>query len=425
MSDRRPSLTLFPLALLFLIAWGCNQETDNGGVPANVQELRSSTPRTEPVNPKITDLTRDNAAFGFDLYPHVAKGGNVFYSPHSISTALGMVYEGARGQTAAQMAEALHFTLASPDLHAAFNGLDRALEKRGEGAGGSDGGKFRLHVVNKLWGQKDFAIKSSYLDVLAAQYDAGLFVTDFSARPEPSRQIINTWVADQTEQRIKDLMPQGSITSDTRLVLTNAVYFNAAWKFPFKKETTQQGSFALTADSTAQVPMMHGTQTFGYAEAEGYQAVELPYDGGELSMVVLMPRSTGVDAGTLGATFDEAIKALTPKSVELSLPKFTFEAKFQLKDALMALNMKDAFTQADFSGMVEGGGLVIGDVYHQAFVSVHEAGTEAAAATAVDIELTSTPVDVVKVNVDHPFYFVIRDMPTQAILFVGFVNDPR
>lgn len=377
----------------------------------------------------LTDLVHGNSAFAFDLYKALsAKDGNLFYSPYSISLALAMTYAGARSETEQQMANTLHFILPQDRLHPAFNALDQELASRGQGAKGTDEKGFRLNVANAIWGQQDYRFLGDFLDVLAENYGAGLRLLDFSKVPEECRITINNWVSDQTEGKIKDLIPQGVIDELTRLVLTNAIYFNAAWLNPFDKSSTQDGVFHLLDGSEVTVPMMSQTASFSYAKGKGYQAVELPYDGNELSMVILLP-DTGefkTFEGSLDAEqVNSIIKNLEPRQVALSLPKFKFESEFGLTDTLSAMGMPIAFTQeADFSGMTGNRELAISEILHKAFVSVDEAGTEAAAATAVIVGLTSMPQEPVTVTLDRPFIFLVRDIETGAILFIGRVMNP-
>jgi serpin B len=256
-----------------------------------------------------------------------------------------------------------------------------------------------------------------------------LRLLDFAADPESSRDTINNWISDQTEGRIKDLIPRGALDKLTRLVLTNAIYFNAAWATPFEKSQTQDGPFHLQSGGQVTVPMMRQTKSFGYAEGQNYQAVELPYDGRELSMVILLPKSGQFDAfeGALNAgQVNTILKNLKQRQVVLSLPRFKIESEFNLAATLAAMGMPAAFSsEADFSGMDGGKNLFISDVIHKAFVTVDEAGTEAAAATAVVMGLTSVmPEQPVEVTVDRPFVFLIRDVQTGAILFVGRIVNP-
>jgi len=400
--------------------------------PAAGEVLKSDKERINSPDVSMSEqasLVEGNSAFAFELYKALKEEeGNLFYSPYSISLALAMTYAGARGETAQQMADTLHFLLEQEMLHPAFNWLDAELASRGEGAEGKDGEGFRLNIVNAIWGQKDYEFLSDFLDVLAENYGAGLRILDFINETEQSRVAINDWVSDQTEGRIEDLIPQGAIDVLTRLVLTNAIYFNAAWAYPFDEEMTTDGPFYLLDGGQITVPMMKQTESFGYTEGEGYQAIELLYDGGELSMVILLPEAGKFEAfeeGLQGQQVNDIINGLQPTEVALTMPKFEFDSEFSLKDTLAGMGMPIAFTEnADFSGMTGKPELLISDVVHKAFVAVDEAGTEAAAATAVIMDLTAVPEPPVEVTIDRPFIFLIRDIETGAILFVGRVLNP-
>ncbi|MCK4369219.1 MAG: serpin family protein [Dehalococcoidales bacterium] len=400
--------------------------------PVAGEVIQSEKPRvTSPdvSGADLATLVEGNSAFAFNLYQALKEGdGNLFYSPYSISLALAMTYAGAHGETAQQMADTLQFVLPQDRLHPAFNDLDLELSRRGEGAEGKDGEGFRLNIVNAIWGQKDYEFLSEFLDLLAENYGAGLRILDFASAPEESRITINNWVSDQTEGRIEDLIPQGLIDALTRLVLTNAIYFNAAWQYPFEEDMTEDGPFYLLDGGEVTVPMMRQTELLGYAEGDGYQAVELPYDGGELSMIILLPQTGQFDTfeDSLDAQqVDEIIGRLELRQVTLAMPKFEFESEFSLREPLSAMGMQIAFSgAADFSGMTGNRDLFIAEVIHKAFVSVDEAGTEAAAATAVVMELTAVPETPVEVTIDHPFIFLIRDIETGAVLFIGRVVNP-
>ena len=401
--------------------------------PAVAGTLESDKPRIASPVISTADqslLIEGNSAFAFALYQALrGEEGNLFYSPHSMSVALAMTYAGAAGETAQQMADTLHFLLEQDDLHPAFNWLDAELATRGEGAEGKDDEGFRLNLVNAIWGQKDYSFLSTFLDVLAENYGAGLRILDFIAETEASRLAINRWVSDQTEDRIKDLIPPGAISDLTRLVLTNAIYFNAAWEHAFNEQLTVDGPFYLLDGEQVTVPMMKQTESFGYFQGQGFQAVELGYDGGELSMLILLPETgqfhsfeQALDAQRLDATID----GLQPIRLVLTMPGFEFDSEFSLKDTLAAMGMPVAFTDgADFSGMTGNPELFISDVLHKAFVAVDEKGTEAAAATAVIAGVSSVPIEPpVQVTVDRPFIFLIRDIDTGAILFIGRVMNP-
>lgn len=417
--------------------WGCRMrpEPDEGkdtshGQVVQSEKTRDGSPSVDPAD--LTELAAGNGAFAFDLYQSIrSTSGNLFYSPYSISLALAMTYAGARNQTDQQMADVLHFTLSQERLHPAFNALDLELASRGQTASGRDQGPFQLNIANAIWGQTGFSFRAEFLDVLAVNYGAGLRLLDFFTDPEGSRLIINDWVSEQTEGKIADLIPPGVISALTRLVLVNAVYFNAAWEHPFSEDDTADGPFHRLDGTETTVSMMEQRQDLRYAAGDGYQAVELPYDGEELSMVIVVPDAGAFDAFEESLDverFDGIIDDLSLRDVGLTLPKFTYESAFGLSGTLAQLGMPDAFSQedADFSGMTDESELYIQDVIHKAFVSVDEAGTEAAAATAVIIgEVTAQePFPFVEVTVDRPFIFVIRDIETGTILFVGRVLDP-
>jgi serpin B len=392
---------------------------------------------TSPSAADLAQLVGGNSAFALDLYRAlVAEGeGNLFYSPHSISLALAMCYAGARGETERQMAEVMHLTLAQEQLHPAFNYLDLELAKRGSrsstgsgGAQGKDGEGFRLNIVNATWAQEGYPFLSEYLDMLAENYGAGLRTLDLSKDPEAARATINDWVSEQTEKRIEHLIPQGVINPTTRLVLTNAIYFNAAWANPFDPQRTTDGPFHLLDGSEIIVPLMQQKASFGYTESEGLQIVELPYDGHELSMVILLPAEGALesleqelDANRINAVLNE----LGYQEVVLTMPKFKVESDFGLAKTLQTMGMTDAFaSNADLSGIDGSKDLFIQDVVHKAFVDVDEAGTEAAAATAVMIALKAMPQQPVTMTIDRPFVFFIRDIQTGTVLFVGRIVDP-
>jgi len=421
----RKILLLLAIVLLVLPVAACAQ-------PAAAGEIKSNKPRMTSLNISSTEessLVDGNSAFAFDLYQALReKEGNLFYSPHSLSLALAMTYAGSRGETAQQMADTLHFNLSQDALHPAFNWLDIELANRGEGAEGKDSEGFRLNIVSAIWGQKDFSFLPAFLDTLAENYDAGLRILDFVKETEKSRQTINGWVSQQTEERINDLIPQGAIDAATRLVLTNAIYFNAAWQYPFNEDMTTNGVFSLLDGNQVTVPMMHQTESFGYTGGEGYQAVELLYDGGELSMVILLPETGqfhAFEAGLDSGQVEDIVNSLQHTRVILTMPRWEFESEFSLKDTLSSMGMPVAFSgSADFSGMTGAPDLFIDEVLHKAFVSVNEEGTEAAAASAVIMKLSSMPGQPTEVTLDRPFIFFIRDIDTGTILFIGRVLNP-
>jgi serpin B len=416
---------ILPAVLLLLPA--CSAAT------VQAKEVHSDLARDlapQVLDSDLSDLVAGNNDFAFALYQQFSTGdANVFYSPYSISIALAMTYAGATGQTAEQMAQALHFILTADRLHPAFNKLALELESRSKVEGLEPGQAFQLSVANSLWGQSGFHFEADFLDVLARNYAAGMRLVDYEKDAEAARKEINDWVSQSTNQKIKDIIPKGALDALTRLVLANAVYFKAAWLRPFEPDATQPGAFHLLNETTVDGPMMHEQATLRIMQGEGYRAVELPYAGRQLSMLILLPDEgafgdveSRLDAELVNAT----VAAMQPGQVILTLPKFKFEWSLGLVDGLKALGMQDAFDPdlADLSGMNGARDLYVTNILHKAFVAVDEAGTEAAAATVVIVGITSMPTDVTEFNIDRPFFFLIRDNPTGTILFLGRVINP-
>ncbi|AKT42191.1 serpin family protein [Chondromyces crocatus] len=384
------------------------------------------------LSPQIPATDRDalaqgNTEFALALYQQLREDpGNLFYSPYSISSALAMTWAGARGQTEQDMASTLRFTLPQDRLHPAFNALDLALTSRGQGAQGADGQPFRLTVANAVWAQINYSFEAPFLNVLGESYGAGVHVVDFVNKTLEAVDLINGWVEKKTEDRIKDLLSSPPVTPNTRMVLTNAVYFNASWLAQFEEDDTQPGSFTTQAGQSVQVPMMNGTFETTYSEGPGFKAASLPYDGQELDMVLVLPDDLGTfEQGLDAVRLDQVFSGLGPRLVETRMPKFEFASKFSLKDVLSKMGMGIAFSaEADLSGISTQEHLSITDVIHQSFVNVSETGTEAAAATAVIIGRDSAPSDMVQFHLDRPFLFFIRDIATHTVVFAGRVSDP-
>ncbi|OGF53288.1 MAG: hypothetical protein A2Z21_10690 [Candidatus Fraserbacteria bacterium RBG_16_55_9] len=398
-----------------------------------IELVQSNVPRDlspDATQPELNQLVSGNSQFAFDLYRNLKdQSSNLFYSPFSISLALAMTYAGAHGDTERQMAQTLHFTLPQVRLHTAFDALDLALASRAHASTEKSTG-FQLVIANSIWGQSGYSFLSSFLDILAEDYGAGLRLLDFQRATEQARVTINDWVSQQTAGKIENLLPQGILKPDTKLVLTNTIYFKAAWLYPFDKNLTRDGSFHLIDGDEVTTPMMKQTQHFQYGKGQGYQVVELPYEGQQLSMVIVLP-----EAGQFTA-FEDSIDAqklavmlsnMELSDVHLTLPKFGFKSNSSLKQALVHMGMEDAFSdRADFSGMTGSRDLMLTDAIHGTFVSVDEAGTEAAAATAVIVGPTAMPPGPeVELTLDRPFLFLIRDVETGTILFLGHVLNPQ
>ncbi|MCX6644837.1 MAG: serpin family protein [bacterium] len=395
-----------------------NQDTEN--------VRRISNPDVSDVN--MAALVDGNSEFAFDLYQNIISGtnGNTFFSPFSISEALAMTYAGARTSTESEMADVLNFTLSQTELHPAFNRLDSEVRS------GAAEGAFEMNIANSIWGQRDYNFLAEFLNVLGQNYGAGMKLTDFAANPEAARGEINSWVEDQTNDRIKDLIPQGVINEMTRMVLANAIYFNADWVSKFEKNETYDRPFTLLDGSEVTVPMMFQNADYKYSEGDGWQAIEMPYVGETTSMVVILPaieRFGEIEQNLDYSMLKEIIDGFQSQEVDLTLPKFEFDSAFALSDKLKALGMTSAFEYglADFSGMDGTVELFISEVLHKAFVKVDEEGTEAAAATAVVMELgmAAMPEDVVEFRADHPFIFLIRDVNNGSILFLGRMLNPK
>lgn len=420
--------------LLLIIQSGCGP--DQPVVVAPGELLKSALPRD--LQPNVPDadlaaLVSGNNDFCCALYQQIAGGtDNIICSPYSVSLALAMTYAGARGTTATEMAQALQFMLPSERLHPAFNKLDLALMSRGQGAQGREGAGFTLRIANSLWGEKTMPFENAFIDLLGVNYGAGMRVVDFINQPEECRLGINAWVEDQTNDKIKDLLAQGSIDNMTRLVLANAVYFDAMWKDTFEREDTRIQRFCLAGGDSTAVNMMHQVAYMKCAESDSWQALEMPYDGNEMSMVVLLPRTNAglasLENALTAGMIDTIIGQMADTPVVLSLPKYEFTSgSISLVGPMEALGMHDAFSSiADFSGIDGQQDLSISDIIQKAFVAVDEKGTTAAAATAVTIGTTSIqiPDNPIYFTADHPFLFFIRDIATGQIVFIGKVMKP-
>lgn len=411
------------LLCLFVVLVGCAAE-----VPPPGDLLKSSKDRITQAAPAadVDQAIDDTTRFGFDVYRKLPADENLAFSPWSVVAALSMTYPGARGTTQAAFEQVLHLSLPADRYHRAMNTVDAALESRGQGAAGRDGKPFRLRSNNQLFTHKGLPVLPDFLDVLAQEYGAGVRQLDFQAQPEPSRKKINDWVSTNTEGLIPELLAQGTISSDTRLALVNTLYFNAAWKNPFVKEKTGPGNFTLPDGSTARVEMMAGEDVeLSYGTLDEVEVFDLPYQGDEVSMVLLVPpagKLTALEQQLDGVKLRALVAAAMPRTAAVRMPKFEARTQAQLDEILKALGLGVAFSgEANFSGMTSEGGLAITAVVHEAVVKTDEAGTEAAAATAVIVGRVSLPQYL---EVNRPFVFVIRDRATGAVLFMGRLSRP-
>lgn len=373
-----------------------------------------------------------NNRFAFELYArYKPKSGNIFYSPYSISSALAMAYEGARGKTAQEMQAVLHFPQDASVRRESFSRIGQEINKKDK--------KYQLSIANALWAQKDYKFLDDYLGLVEKYYSGKSTNLDFINQTEESRLTINGWVEDQTNNKIKNLIPEGFIGPTTRLVLTNAIYFKGFWFKQFDKKNTKEEDFRISSDNKIKAQMMHlpaEEENSYYGETENIKILELPYEGYDLSMLILLPKEDDLKAIEESLTYEklsEWKKLLRYEKVGVYLPRFKFETKYFMADDLKEMGMPSAFTsgidfggQADFSGMTGNKELNIDKVIHQAFVEVNEEGTEAAAATAVVMTLSGMPMPKIPkiFRADHPFIFIIQDRSTGNILFMGRVSDP-
>jgi serpin B len=375
----------------------------------------------EPKAPDLTPVVEGNNAFAFDLYAKLrAEKGNLFFSPYSISAALAMTYAGASGKTADEIAEVLHFTLPQEQLHPAFASL--AAKLRGDTK--KEGCQFR--IANRLWGQTGYTFLPKFLQITRDDYGAELAQLNFR-RMEEARQTINTWVEDQTEKKIKDLIGEGILNRATRLVLTDAIYFMGNWDNPFESDKTHDASFHITADKQITAPMMHQSSLFPYGMVDGTQILELPYVGKHLSMVVLLPKEldglANLEKQVSAETLRTWTSGLREQEVKVYLPKFKVVSDFRLDAVLQSMGMPLAFSpHGDLSGMDGKHDLYLRAVVHKTLIDVNEVGTEAAAGTGGEVgALFEPPI----FHADHPFLFLIRDNRIGTILFLGRVMNPK
>jgi len=436
--------TRWPLAMGLALSLGFALA---GSLSAQATEEAAAPP------PEQVAVVQANNTFAVDLYARLCKGeGNLFFSPYSISTALAMTYTGARGKTAEEMAAVLHLDADVAKVCAGYTTFLRHLHRERQSR------DFRLYTANALWGQQGYPFARKFISLIRTAFNthpisvdyhrdpdgrprllpppSPLLEVDFQRDPEGARKIINRWVAGETQDKIKDLIPPPPppvLTPATCLVLTNAIYFKAAWAEPFKKDRTQDGPFHLADGRTVSVPLMSQTHDYCYADVDGLQVLDVPYEKQGLSMTILLPRAADglakVEASLTSERLDQWLDALKNARVDLTLPKFKMTAACGLDKTLSAMGMPTAFdSTADFSGMDGKGGLYISAVIHKAYVDVDETGTEAAAATAVVMPrgcAMPPQKGTVVFRADHPFVFLIRDTRTGTILFMGRVANPK
>ncbi|UCH96080.1 MAG: serpin family protein [Candidatus Aminicenantes bacterium] len=393
-------------------------------IPLKDKEGKSK-PKRQQVNEAV--VVEGNSAFALDLYRELSSAeGNLFFAPYSISTALAMTYAGARENTAKQMAKVLHFTLDQQELHVAFAWVQAKLNALQEE------GAIRLNVANSLWPQESYPFLVEYLTLVKKHYGVSITPLDYVSNANAARKIINQWVEKKTKNKIRDMIPPGVLDELTRLVLVNAVYFKGNWATRFNRDRTRDQNFYLMSGDTIRVPMMTQKRMFKYAEFDSLQVLELPYDGENLSMIVLLPREKdglpGLEKLLTTGNLREWTASPGKQKVLVFLPKFKITSGVRLNKTLKSMGMTDAFMdKANFSGMDGNPNwLYIGAVLHKAFVEVNEEGTEAAATTVVEIKIRAIMEAPPPPTfcADHPFLFLIRENQTGGILFIGRVVVP-
>lgn len=403
--------------------------SSSGGKAEDDALIRADAARATVPATALTGASTSANAFGLDVFHAVADGqaGNVMVSPTSLATVLAMLMPGAKGQTAAEMAKTLHTSLPPDQFAAALGALNSATVQR------TLTDKAEMQQFDTAWAQKGYAIQQPYLKTLAAAFDTGIHETDFRGAPEAARQMINKTVQDQTNGLIKDLFGPGSLDATTRLALTDALYFKAAWETEFKKSDTADKPFHPLAGSTHNVPMMSESHQYSYAEDAGWQYAELPYQKEHMAMGILLPAPGTFDTFRKSFTADQLATMLNSRSganVDLELPKFTFDTDLELTKALTSLGMTSAFDPdtADLSGIpAKPDKLAVSTVVQKTHVAVDEKGTTAAAASgvAVGTSAVADPGKSAVMHVDRPFLFLIRDTVSGQILFLGQVTDPQ
>jgi serpin B len=429
-----PVLLILGFVASRFIGQTCDFNQVSDATPGN-DMLRLLTQTSEPTT-DFSQLVEGNAAFGFDLYHQLAEGenGNILYSPYSISLALAMAYAGARGETEQQIANTLHFTLPQSELHPMFAALNAELANRAQPSSSDvETPPLQLNIANALWGQVGTEFNADFLQLMEDNYGGALRLVDYVNAPDEAVDMINEWVAQQTQERIPHIID--SVGSLTRLILTNAIYFNGAWSSTFIDSATHDDTFTLLDGSSVTVPMMTQQAGFPYRDVGCYQILDMPYGsliGDSIAMRIFLP-----DAGQFEAfensfsaqTFDTSFRGVQEvfAQVTLFMPRFEYEFAAVLTEPLADMGMTSAFdASADFSGISDES-FFISDVLHKAFISVSESGTEATAVTATTFSLETLPSrssPEVELHIDRPFIFTIYDRGTGAILFIGRVLNP-
>ncbi|AKB79146.1 Serine protease inhibitor (serpin family) [Methanosarcina horonobensis HB-1 = JCM 15518] len=419
---------VFLLFTLTLLCTGCIEDTIV--IKENTTVVPENTISADSV--KDYDIAAANNAFAFDMYSQLAQlesgnesgnKRNVFFSPHSIYTAMAICYEGAEGTTKEQTSNVFYFPANKTILKVRMERTNNTIN--------SVNSDYELQTANALWIQEGYPVKEAYIYNVKKYYDGEVTNLDFVRKPDASRNTINKWVEDKTSDKIKDLVPKNSITADTRVIITNAIYFNGKWVYEFDKEMTDKKPFYPTGGEEISLDTMYICNRFNYGENSKAKIIELPYKGNDLSMYIVLPKNNNIEKFETGFTLNDYTKLKNDmesvEEVKVSIPKFKFETKTELTNSLIDMGVVDAFGPANFSGISDDP-LSISRVIHQTFIDVKEEGTEAAAATAVVMERgmsISWDPKPKEFKADHPFMFFIEDRRTNCILFMGKVEYPE
>ncbi|MFH1978118.1 MAG: serpin family protein [Candidatus Aenigmatarchaeota archaeon] len=419
------------LSVLMIVAVvvisGCTTQLEPTPTPEPIPTPEPA-PEPEIINQKQVTLANGvieaNSLFASDIYDkYKSEDGNLFFSPYSISSALSMTYEGAKGQTAEEIQAVLHLPDDKNKIRTDFKSINNELNKADK--------TYKLTTANALWAEEDYVFVDEYFNVVDEYYDGEVNNLDFKTETENSRVAINDWVEDKTNDKIKDLIPAGTLNSATRLVLINAIYFKANWSSQFDARDTWDGKFKLSSDQSVDARMMYQTSNYSYGETDNLQILEMGYLGNDLSMLIILPKEnniTQIENNFSIEKLEDWKNDMQTEKVRVALPKFKFETKYFLTEYLKEMGMPSAFKypDADFTGMSPTDELFISQVIHQTFIEVAEYGTEAAAATSVFVGAGSAgPTEEPKYfTADHPFIFIIQQKDSGNILFMGRMSDP-
>lgn len=409
------------LALLFS---GC---VENSAVfEKNTATLKENTINADSV--RGYDIASANNAFAFDMYSQMTQQvtgdyENILFSPYSISAAMAICYEGAENTTKEQISNVFYFPTNKTVLKVRLERINDRINS------GSD--DYELQTANALWIQEGYPVKEEYLFNVKKYYDGEVANLDFVRKPDDSRNTINEWVETRTSDKIKDLVPKSMITPDTRIIITNAIYFNGKWAYTFDKQLTEKRAFYPANGEEASVDMMYMYNNFNYGENSKAKIIELPYKGNDLSMYIVLPKDNNIKEFETEFTVNDYTELKNEMdstvNVDILIPKFKFETKTELSDSFVEMGVVDAFRQANFSG-ISNNPLKVSEVIHQTFIDVKEEGTEAAAATGVGMTVGmdfSWDSKQREFKADHPFMFFIEDRRTKCILFMGKVEYPE